>query len=326
MADTISIREQMMFDLSFDEHLEGMPPLEMVEKASKKIFDFDYPIFDESYRNVLNIKITKALWLHQIAFSGWGEFKWQLNEFMNRRMPYYNRLYQSQIWNDYNPIDDIDYTDNRTVGAKKHQQEKGSNDYLANNHSHGTSDTSDSSETNGKTNGNVKGTTHGTSDTTTHSEENGTSDVKNSGTKNDRKTVLDPPQSAVEMTKDYANTVNIDNENHDDDTKTTSNVTTDGTSKTTNDGTSTQDTTGSSNTTANGKSETITDAKATSKSKGHNQREGNIVSTEDYIFHRAGRNGTHMRGELVKAQRENIIDIDTKLVQDIIKNFQFALY
>ena len=40
-----------------------------------KIFDFDYPIFDEAYRNVLNIKILRHFYTREIGFETVGLWK-----------------------------------------------------------------------------------------------------------------------------------------------------------------------------------------------------------------------------------------------------------
>ena len=38
-----------------------------IAKAIPKIFDFDFPIFDESYRNVLETKILKLYYTREIG-------------------------------------------------------------------------------------------------------------------------------------------------------------------------------------------------------------------------------------------------------------------
>ena len=57
---------------------------------------FDYPIFDELYRETLNNKIIRAYYFREIGFETFGQFRWQLRRTMHEIMPYYNQLYESE--------------------------------------------------------------------------------------------------------------------------------------------------------------------------------------------------------------------------------------
>ena len=62
-------------------------------------FDFQmttYPIFDESYRNVLNQKILNHYYESEIGFETAALFRFYLNTKLNEIMPYYNELYKAQ--------------------------------------------------------------------------------------------------------------------------------------------------------------------------------------------------------------------------------------
>lgn len=59
------------------------------------LFDFDYPIFNEAYRTVLETKITDFYYFREIGLETIGQFKWFLKSKLNRIMPYYNQLYES---------------------------------------------------------------------------------------------------------------------------------------------------------------------------------------------------------------------------------------
>lgn len=310
MSDTATLREEMEFKLEQVQRVSGKAPTDLIEASKKILFDFKYPIFNENYRSELEYKIIHKMWLQQIGASSYGEFKFRLEMWMIQKMPYYNRLYQSMLDNDYNPIDDVEYVDNRQTDANKTEDQKGASDYNAVTNNHGTSDTDTTNSASGKT--------HGTSDTTTNSTEDGTSDVKNSGTKNERKTNLDPPQGELDMSSKYANTVGITNDNHDEDTKTTSNVTSKGSSNTSNDGTSSEDSKGTSN--------NVSDSNSTTDSKANNERHLDGVSKENYIFSRKGRTGANTRGKLIADQRKNIIDVDKLLLDDICRDLLYPLF
>lgn len=74
----------------------------MIHNCLSQIFS-NYPIFDENYRNVLNEKIVKYYYFYEIGFETMGRFLFELNETMNRIMPYYNKLYLAWL-NDFNPL------------------------------------------------------------------------------------------------------------------------------------------------------------------------------------------------------------------------------
>ncbi len=56
----------------------------------------DYPIFDESYRPLLNRKIIDHYAMYEIGLETESMFKFALNRRMREIMPYYNQLYTSE--------------------------------------------------------------------------------------------------------------------------------------------------------------------------------------------------------------------------------------
>lgn len=88
---------------------------EVISKSYNKIFDSNFPIFDESYRSVLCQKILKHFYLREICAETVGIWKMWLNERMNMIMPYYNQLYESELIK-FNPMYDVDVT---TTGNKE---------------------------------------------------------------------------------------------------------------------------------------------------------------------------------------------------------------
>lgn len=62
-------------------------------------FDFgltSYPIWNESYRSILNEKILNHYYEDEIGFETANLFKFYLNNKLNEIMPYYNSLYEAQ--------------------------------------------------------------------------------------------------------------------------------------------------------------------------------------------------------------------------------------
>ena len=81
----------------------------IITNAIPKIFNFTFPIFDENYRTVLEKKILKHFYTREICEETVGLWKLRLNARLNEIMPYYNKLYKTELL-DFNPL----YTDNLT--------------------------------------------------------------------------------------------------------------------------------------------------------------------------------------------------------------------
>lgn len=100
---------------NFD-NLKGVRRIDAIIDSSKgNIFDFDYPIFDEAYRGILEKKILRHYYTREIGAETFGLFQLYLSDKMNEIMPYYNQLYASELLsNNINPLTNSGYyqTDN----------------------------------------------------------------------------------------------------------------------------------------------------------------------------------------------------------------------
>lgn len=81
---------------------------EILDIAAPKIFSFDFPIFDESYRLPLCKKILKRFYTREIGQETYGLWKLRLEVKMNELMPKYNLLYRSELI-EFDPLSDTDY-------------------------------------------------------------------------------------------------------------------------------------------------------------------------------------------------------------------------
>ena len=112
---------------------------DVITGAIPKIFDFDFPIFDESYRSVLERKILKHFYTREIGEETVGLWKLRLNTRLNEIMPYYNKLYKTELL-DFNPL----YTDNLTrtrttnLNSKRETGNNGEVDTTNNSNSQGS--------------------------------------------------------------------------------------------------------------------------------------------------------------------------------------------
>lgn len=80
----------------------------IISESRKSIFDFNYPLFDEEYKPVLETKILKHYYGREIGAETVGRWKLWLDMRMNEIMPYYNKLYDLYS-REFNPLYDTDY-------------------------------------------------------------------------------------------------------------------------------------------------------------------------------------------------------------------------
>lgn len=79
----------------------------IIQAAIPKIFNFDFPIWDKDYRNVLCTKILRHFYTREIGCETYGLWKLRLETKLNEIMPYYNMLYKSGI-EEFNPFINTD--------------------------------------------------------------------------------------------------------------------------------------------------------------------------------------------------------------------------
>ena len=69
----------------------------IIKYGNEKLFDFNFPIFDEEYRSILETKISKHYFQREIGTETIGQFKLKLDEKLNLIMPFYNSLYNQKL-------------------------------------------------------------------------------------------------------------------------------------------------------------------------------------------------------------------------------------
>lgn len=112
---------------------------EVLNLSWDKIFDNEFPIFDENYRKPLCKKILKHYYTREICAETYGLWKLWLNEKMELIMPYYNQLYENALLEidpfknyKYDEIgnntknDDTAYSENQSVTASETGSSNGS--------------------------------------------------------------------------------------------------------------------------------------------------------------------------------------------------------
>lgn len=81
----------------------------IIEESAPKIFNFDFPIFDEEYRIPLERKILRHFYTREICEETFGLWQLRLEDKLNLIMPYYNQLYNSAKL-EFDPFIDTDIT------------------------------------------------------------------------------------------------------------------------------------------------------------------------------------------------------------------------
>lgn len=81
----------------------------VVEQSIPFIF-LNFPIFEEDYKNGLCAKILEHYFYYEIGVETVGQWKMRLNTKLNEIMPYYNKLYLSELIK-FDPFTNVDYTE-----------------------------------------------------------------------------------------------------------------------------------------------------------------------------------------------------------------------
>lgn len=81
----------------------------IIAGALSSIFNPYWPIFDETYRPVLEKKILRHFYFREIGFETAALWKFKLNATLDEIMPKYNKLYKLESYN-FNPLWDTDIT------------------------------------------------------------------------------------------------------------------------------------------------------------------------------------------------------------------------
>lgn len=85
---------------------------DILDTTWDKIFDFDFPHIPDYENGQLEKQILKAYYMREIGFETIERWKLALNQMLNKIMPYYIDLYNSQKLNGDNPLENYNLYDN----------------------------------------------------------------------------------------------------------------------------------------------------------------------------------------------------------------------
>lgn len=271
---------------------------QVIKNCLPKVFDFNFPIFDESYRSVLETKILRHYYTREIGLETAGLWKLKLSTKLNEIMPYYNKLYKSELI-EFNPLYDVDLTRERKIEGKGTKDtENGENRSGSNN-----TETTQNNDSTVEETGGDKGTTTGTA--------NGTQNQNTNG--NGTNMYSDTPQGAITdlQAGRYLTNATIDSA-----TNTFAGASSDTTTQTTeNTKNSTVDTSGSVDGT--------TESDFNSKTDGFSNT--TLSNTEDYLEHVIGSNGGENFSKRLNDYRSTFINIDMMIINEL-ENLFFGLW
>lgn len=131
--------EEMQYDAGYSDSLG------IIETARTKIFDFEYPIFDDSYKATLETKILKHYYFREIGAETYGQWKFWLNRTLNEIMPYYNQLYKSALL-EFNPFYNSEHVVQRTDVVSNDKVSVGINDSVTFGENRGVTTSEESSK------------------------------------------------------------------------------------------------------------------------------------------------------------------------------------
>ncbi|WAX11702.1 hypothetical protein CH17P1_00002 [Hungatella phage CH17P1] len=291
---------------------------DVINTALPKVFNFDFPIFDEAYRPILEKKILKHYYTREIGLETVGLWKLFLDTKLNEIMPYYNQLYKSELIS-FNPMYDVDLTRDHQLKRLEDIKETGTQESDTNRN--GTLDTT----------ANKTGTTHDTSLTTDHGTAN--QDISNQktahGTNGDTTDVTttvshidkfsDTPQGALDGLKNdtYMSEARIVDDTNASKTivSGSDDINENNTGNTTTETDATSDTTSDGRTSQN---ETVNTTNTDKENRVATQNTNkNLNSIDDYIEHVTGKTSGVSYSKLLNEFRETFLNIDMLIINDL---------
>lgn len=263
---------------------------QVIKNCLPKVFDFNFPIFDESYRSVLETKILRHYYTREIGLETVGLWKLKLSTKLNEIMPYYNKLYKSELI-EFNPLYDVDLTRERKIEGKGTKDTENSENRSGSNN---TETTQNNDSTVNETGGD-KSTTNGTA--------NGTQNQNTNG--NGTNMYSDTPQGAITdlQAGRYLTNATIDNV-----TNTFAGASSDTTAQTT-------ENTNNSSVDSSGSVDGTTESDFNSKMDGFSNT--TLSNTEDYLERVIGSNGGESFSKRINDYRTTFINIDMMVINDL---------
>lgn len=299
---TTEVRYICEYYAGLDKSVGGAKVDDIIDKSLSGVFDFDFPIFDEKYRSVLEKKILKHYYTREIGLETVGLWKLKLNTKLNEIMPYYNKLYNSELL-EFNPFYNINRTtksdrnfkgnENKSETLTENIKNKGTNDYT-----NTTNRTGTSVEALGEKNKQIYDVTDSGS---------------NSKQSNSKDRYSDTPQGSLTNIENNAYLTNariVDNQESGTDTNKKTGSTLDEKS-----GENTTNTTLVN-------TDTMKQAITNDTDKKNNTIDEKIINNlDEYLENVSGKEGTETYSEMLIKYRNTFLNIDMRVISDLEELF-----
>lgn len=271
---------------------------QVIKNCLAKVFDFNFPIFDESYRQVLETKILRHYYTREIGLETVGLWKLKLNTKLNEIMPFYNQLYKSELI-EFNPLYDVELTRERKIEGTGTKDTENGESRDGENHANTSQSNTNMVTENGVDNSTVNRTVDGTQNQNT----------SGSGTN----MYSDTPQGAI---TDLQAGKYLTNATVDSATNTFGGASHDSTSQT-------SDNNRNNETNTDGSTDSSNNGDYSSSMDGYSNT--TLSNTEDYLEHVIGSNGGESFSKRLNDYRETFINIDMMIINELEELF-FGLW
>lgn len=279
---------------------------QVIKNCLPKVFDFDFPIFDENYRSVLETKILKHYYTREIGLETVSLWKLKLNTKLNEIMPYYNKLYKSELI-DFNPLYDVDLTRERKVEGKGTRDTENSENRNSSNNVVNKQSIETENEENASGNDSRNNKTTGVGNSTQNQNTIG----------NNNNMYSDTPQGAI---TDLQAGKYLTNATIDSSTNTFAGASNDTTEQTSSEsGNNEKNSDGSSSTSIDNNTDTAFNSDMSGISN------TTLSNTEDYLERVIGSNGGESFSKRIYDYRNTFINIDMMVINDLEELF-FGLW
>lgn len=274
---------------------------ELISNARPLIFDFDYPIFDSSYKSILESKILKYYYFHEICDVPLARWKLMLDNKMNEIMPYYNQLYSSEKLT-ITPL--INESRERSYTKDTSSTSEGQSTMQSSDTSTGHTETDETSSGTDDMTENTQGSGTRTGETTSNREE----------TRNGQALTSDTPQGTITDVDDngYLSGVQRTSESIADEQTVNTSENTGDTSQSTRTGTT------------SGTTHSETDTTIMTGRSGTDTSTATINTLDDYLEKTSGITGVS-QSQLLTEYRNTFLNIDQMVLRELRPLF-FLLY
>lgn len=272
------------------QYKDGLSWNERIEEGRKTLFDFDYPIFDENYRKVFETHFIRHFYTREIGSETEGLFKFRLETWLNIHMPYFNKMFDSELI-EYDPLTNSKAETKYTKNNDRNQVDDKTNNRTGS--SNLNRDTSDTVNTNTDTSEKTTGKSTSDDDNFNRQVYSDTADGRLSITANDGEGVIE-----------YATNITEDTENNK------------------NNSTSETSGTGNSNTDQTAKG-TLKDTAGMTQND-NEKLNSNINEVEDYVQNRFGKIGVQSFSKMVQEFRASFIRVERDIFNEMNELFMLV--